>query len=90
MGKKKWRQLIYQNLTKIELKYVMREEIEQLEEELKVNSNETSSFRRKKTSANDERKASTYVGVAGIFMLSVPLVLIVASDLSYIFKKIVH
>jgi hypothetical protein len=38
----------------------MREDIKQLEKELKVNSNGTSSFRRKKTSANDERKASAY------------------------------
>ena len=68
----------------------MREDIKQLEKELKVNSNSTSSFRRKKTSANDERKAAAYVGVAGIFMLIVPVVLMVVSDLSYVFKKFVH
>jgi len=68
----------------------MREDIKQLEKELKVNSNGTSSFRRKKTSTNDERKASAYVGVAGIFMLIVPVVLMVVSDLSYVFRKFVH
>jgi hypothetical protein len=90
VGTKKWDQLEYQNLTKTELKHLMREDIKHLEKELKVNSNGTSSFRRKKTSANDERKASAYVGVIGIFVLIVPAVLMVVSDLSYVFKIFVH
>lgn len=90
MGTKKWDQLKYQNLTKTELKHLMREDIKHLEKELKVNSNGTSSFRRKKTSANDERKASAYVGVVGIFVLIVPVVLMVVSDLSYVLKIFVH
>lgn len=90
MGTKKWDQLKYQNLTKTELKHLMKEDIKQLEKELKVNSNGTSSFRRKKTSANDERKASAYVGVVGIFLLIVPAVLMVVSDLAFVFKKFVH
>lgn len=64
----------------------LKEKIKEIKKALTINKNELSSYRRKKTSANDDRSSAKGIGVLGACVICAVVSFIIILD----FKTLVH
>ncbi|XP_063431754.1 hemicentin-1-like [Mytilus trossulus] len=76
----KWGYLKDLNLTLVELKEIMKEELNELKRNLTVDNKNTSSAIRRRISARDDRPSAASFGYFGVVMLATPIVLMVCLD----------
>lgn len=83
----RWSYLKEQNLTKWQLLETLKEEINDMKENLTLNSKQTSLAIRRRTSARDDRLSAASCGYVGIGILSAVAILMVCSDCSRFLKR---
>ena len=83
----RWSYLKEQNLTRWQLQEILNEEINDIKENLTLNSRQTSSAIRRRTSAPDDRWSAASCGYVGIGILSAVAVLILWSDCSKLLRR---
>lgn len=76
-----------QNLTKAELKEIMKDELNEIKSNLTIDKKNTSAVIRSHTSARDNRKSAVSMGYMGIALLLIPVVIIVGFDLTRLFSN---
>ncbi|CAG2233599.1 HMCN [Mytilus edulis] len=76
----KWGHLKDLNLTKDDLKEIMKEELDDLKSNLILDSKNISATIRKRISARDDRPSAAYVGYVGVVLLLIPLVILISLD----------
>ena len=76
-----------QNLTKAELKEIMKDELNEIKSNLTIDKKTTSAVIRSHTSARDNRKSAVSMGYMGIALLLIPVVIIVGFDLTRLFSN---
>lgn len=82
----KWKHITGENVTRGDLEVILREEIEELCNNLTINKKNTSNFKRRKKSASDNRTSSILIGLLGSFIVCLPFVLIGVSDINIVWK----
>ena len=83
----KWSFIEGLNLTREEIKIMMKEELQQIRQNLTIDKTDTSAYMRTKISAPDDRMSSKSMGILGIILLTSVLMLVVGSDLLNAFKN---
>ncbi|CAG2233635.1 SEMA5 [Mytilus edulis] len=76
----KWGHLKEQNLTKDDIKNIMKEELNEIKSNLTIDSKNMSATIRKHISARDDRPSAASVGYVGVALLLIPLVMIIFAD----------
>ncbi|CAG2233608.1 unnamed protein product [Mytilus edulis] len=76
----KWGHLKELNLTKDDLKEMMKEEMNEMKSNLTIDSKNISATIRKRISARDDRPSAASVGYVGVALLLIPLVMISIAD----------
>ncbi|XP_071173008.1 coadhesin-like [Mytilus edulis] len=84
----KWGHLKEQNLTKDDLKDIMEEELNEIKNNLAIDSKNISATIRKHISARDDRPSAASVGYVGVALLVVPLVMIILADAPKVFAVV--
>ncbi|CAG2233604.1 unnamed protein product [Mytilus edulis] len=84
----KWGHLKEQNLTKDDLKDIMQEELNEIKNNLTIDSKNISATIRKHISARDDRPSAASVGYLGVALLVVPLVMIILADAPKVFAVV--
>ncbi|CAC5398760.1 HMCN [Mytilus coruscus] len=84
----KWGHLKEQNLTKDDLKEMMKEELNEIKSNLTIDSKNISATIRKRISARDDRPSAASVGYVGVALLLIPLVMIIIADASKFFAVV--
>ncbi|CAC5376676.1 HMCN [Mytilus coruscus] len=83
----KWGYLKDLNLTKAELKQIMKEEINELKGNLTVDNKNISSAIRRRISARDDRPSAASFGYFGVVMLAIPIVLMICLDYNHLLPE---
>lgn len=60
--------------------------VDQIQEELKIDKTSLSSFKRTKTSAEDDRESSRFIGLVGSLIIAMVLIIIVSMDIVELLK----
>ena len=68
------------NLTKDDLKEVMKDELDEMKSNLTIDSKNMSATIRKRISARDDRPSAASVGYVGVALLLIPLLMIISFD----------
>ncbi|VDI20318.1 Hypothetical predicted protein [Mytilus galloprovincialis] len=76
----KWGHLKDLNLTKDDLKEVMKDELDEMKSNLTIDSKNMSATIRKRISARDIRPSAASVGYVGVSLLLIPLLMIISFD----------
>ncbi|CAG2233600.1 HMCN [Mytilus edulis] len=76
----KWGHLKELNLTKDDLKEVMKDELDEMKSNLTIDSKNMSATIRKRISARDARPSAASVGYVGVALLLIPLLMIISFD----------
>ncbi|XP_063442658.1 hemicentin-1-like [Mytilus trossulus] len=76
----KWGHLKEFNLSKDDLKELMKDELDELKSNLTIDSKNISASIRKRISARDDRPSAASVGYVGVALLLIPLVMIISLD----------
>ncbi|CAG2233632.1 unnamed protein product [Mytilus edulis] len=84
----KWGHLKELNLTKDDLKEIMKEELNEMKSNLTIDSTNISASIRKHISARDDRPSAASVGYIGVALLLIPLMIIICFDASKFFAMI--
>ncbi|CAG2205785.1 unnamed protein product [Mytilus edulis] len=84
----KWGHLKELNLTKDDLKEIMKEELNEMKSNLTIDSKNISATIRKHISARDDRPSAASVGYVGVALLLIPLMMIICFDASKFFATI--
>ncbi|XP_052061812.1 coadhesin-like [Mytilus californianus] len=86
----KWGHLKELNLTKDDLKEMMKEELNEMKTNLTIESGNMSANIRKRISALDDRPSAAFVGYVGVALLLIPLVMIISFDASMFFAVVAN
>ncbi|CAG2200541.1 HMCN [Mytilus edulis] len=86
----KWGHLKELNLTKGDLKEIMKEELDELKRNLTINFKNISATIRKRICARDDRPSAASVGYVGIVLLLIPIVIIISVDAPKLFAVVTH
>lgn len=73
-------------LSSTQIEEELKEKIKEMKEDLAINKNDLSSYRRKKTSANDDRTSAKGIGMVGASILCAFATFIIIMD----FEILVH
>ncbi|XP_071172147.1 semaphorin-5B-like [Mytilus edulis] len=84
----KWGHLKELNLTKDDLKEMMKEELNEMKSNLTIDSKNISASIRKRISARDDRTSAASVGYVGVALLVIPLVMIICVDAPRVFAVV--
>ncbi|CAG2219158.1 unnamed protein product [Mytilus edulis] len=84
----KWDFLKDINITKDQLNEILKSEVDELQQNLTVNVKSTSAYKNTKKSASDRRTSSMLMGLAGGFIICIPIVLIISSDIIHVYNSI--
>ena len=77
----KWAYLSSSNFTRDEIRVLLKDDLEKLRKELKIDSRKTNYYYRTHHSASDNRTSAVSTGVVGVILLCVPIIVIVTTDL---------
>ncbi|XP_071173009.1 netrin receptor UNC5A-like isoform X1 [Mytilus edulis] len=84
----KWGHLKELNLTQNDLKDIMKDEINEMKNNLTIDSKNISATIRKRISARDDRLSAASVGYVGVALLVIPLVMIIVVDAPRVFAVV--
>ncbi|CAG2205784.1 unnamed protein product [Mytilus edulis] len=86
----KWGHLKELNLTRADLKELMKEELDELKKNLTIDSKNISATIRKRICARDDRPSAVSVGYVGVALLLIPLVIIISFDVPKYFVVVTN
>ncbi|XP_052061809.1 hemicentin-1-like [Mytilus californianus] len=86
----KWGHLKQLNITKDDLKDIMKDELNEMKSNLTIDSKNLSATIRKRISARDDRPSAASVGYVGVALLLIPLVMIISFDATKFFAIVAN